>query len=47
MKTIGYVRVSSVEQRDSGLGLQAQRDAIETEAERRGGRSSTSTPMRA
>jgi DNA invertase Pin-like site-specific DNA recombinase len=36
MKTIGYIRVSSAEQRESGLGLQAQRDAIEAEAERRG-----------
>jgi DNA invertase Pin-like site-specific DNA recombinase len=36
MKVCGYIRVSSAEQRESGLGLQAQRDAIEAEAERRG-----------
>ncbi len=33
---IGYVRVSTSEQADSGLGLEAQRQAIAAECERRG-----------
>src|ERR1035437_5657619 len=33
---IGYVRVSTTEQVDSGLGLEAQRRAIRSECERRG-----------
>ena len=36
MRAIGYVRVSTSEQADSGLGLEAQRNAIALEAERRG-----------
>lgn len=36
MRTIGYVRVSTVEQGDSGAGLEAQREAILVEIERRG-----------
>jgi DNA invertase Pin-like site-specific DNA recombinase len=36
MKVYGYIRVSSAEQRESGLGLEAQRQAIQAEAERRG-----------
>ena len=35
-KVVAYVRVSSEEQRRSGAGLAAQRDAITREAERRG-----------
>jgi DNA invertase Pin-like site-specific DNA recombinase len=35
MKLIGYVRVSTDEQVDSGAGLEAQRAAISTECERR------------
>ncbi len=33
---VGYVRVSTAEQRDTGLGLEAQRTAITAEAARRG-----------
>ena len=33
---VGYVRVSTAEQRDTGLGLEAQRTAIAAEAARRG-----------
>ena len=36
MNVIGYVRVSTAEQAGSGLGLEAQRAAIEAEAARRG-----------
>jgi hypothetical protein len=36
MKSIGYVRVSTEEQARSGLGLDAQRAAVESEAARRG-----------
>lgn len=35
-RVIGYVRVSTDEQADSGAGLAAQRSAIEAECERRG-----------
>lgn len=36
MDAVGYVRVSTAEQADSGLGLAAQRSMIEAEAARRG-----------
>ena len=36
MRVLGYVRVSTEEQSDSGAGLEAQRRAIEAECERRG-----------
>jgi DNA invertase Pin-like site-specific DNA recombinase len=36
MRVIGYLRCSTEEQSDSGLGLAAQRACITTEAERRG-----------
>ncbi len=35
-RVLGYIRVSSAEQADSGAGLQAQRNAVTAEAERRG-----------
>ena len=35
-KVVGYVRVSTDEQAESGLGLEAQRSAIRRECERRG-----------
>ena len=35
-RVVGYVRVSTAEQTDSGLGLEAQRSAIESECSRRG-----------
>jgi DNA invertase Pin-like site-specific DNA recombinase len=36
LRAVGYLRVSTAEQADSGAGLAAQRAAIETEATRRG-----------
>lgn len=36
MRVVGYVRVSTEEQAESGAGLKAQRDAIRAEAARRG-----------
>ena len=35
-RVVGYCRVSTAEQADSGLGLEAQRQAIRSECERRG-----------
>lgn len=36
LRAVGYARVSTEEQESSGLGLDAQRDTIERECERRG-----------
>lgn len=36
MRAVGYVRVSTAEQGESGAGLEAQRRAVASEAERRG-----------
>lgn len=36
MRVVGYVRVSTAEQADSGAGLDAQRSAIDAEVKRRG-----------
>jgi DNA invertase Pin-like site-specific DNA recombinase len=36
MRVIGYVRVSTDEQHESGAGLEAQRQAIRAEVQRRG-----------
>jgi len=35
MKAIGYIRVSTADQAESGLGLEAQREAIEADCKRR------------
>src|SRR4051794_460309 len=36
MRAVGYVRVSTNEQADSGIGLESQRAAIRIDCERRG-----------
>lgn len=36
MRVVGYIRVSTAEQATSGLGLAAQREALDREAQRRG-----------
>ncbi len=36
MRAVGYARVSTAEQADSGAGMDAQRHAIRAEAQRRG-----------